>query len=60
MPKFMTIKPGEKVQIRLLRNEIEGVEPWGIHYFKPLREKEIPCPYCEDDRIKSRFEILDL
>jgi hypothetical protein len=71
MAMFYDIKPGEEVKIRLLKNEVEGIEPhYGVHYKSSPRK--VSCPVCEamarckpipqssDEEIESRFEILDL
>jgi len=58
--KFTTFKPGEVINVRILKETIDGIEPFKLHYIKSLSTKNNSCYFCEEERINSRFEILDI
>ena len=58
MSKFIKLEEGKNYNIILLNpNKIKKF----LYYKKDVRNiKENGCPYCEENKIKSRFEILDI
>ena len=63
--KYYPMKPGDTTQIILLNPDqvitlcIEE-QPVEEKIFNSIAAKNLSCPYCEEERINSRFEILDL
>lgn len=59
MPKFIKLEPNTTVNIRYLH------EPGEIEFMRHLDKNKkivdnIFCQHCEDEKIESRYEILDL
>jgi len=58
--EMMTLKPSDFVGIRILETPVEQIYIRSIHMRNSKINTSYNCPWCEEEKIHSRFDILDL